>query len=62
MNAGQGIRDALLIKRMWHWRTQAKRLYPDCPKWRARKNYLFLVRKHRALAERNGMRETDVYL
>jgi hypothetical protein len=63
MNAGPGIKDALLVQRMWYWRTQAKRVYAtNCPKWKARKNYLSLVRKHRALAERNGLRESDVYL
>lgn len=62
MNAGPGIRDALLIKRMWYWRIRASPLSTaNCPKWKARKNYLFLVRKHQALAERNGMRETDVF-
>ena len=61
MNARPEIRDALLVQRMWHWRIRAKGLsVANCPKGRAKKNFWALVRKHRALAARNGMRETDV--
>ena len=61
MNASPSIRDALLVKRMWHWLLRARDSYYGYPKWRARKNYWFLVRKHRALAERHGLRETNVF-
>ncbi len=61
MNAGQTIRDAILVQRMKFWRLRGQHgPIGNCPKWRARKNYWFLVRKHRALAERLGFRETDV--
>jgi hypothetical protein len=62
MNARKEIRDALVIKKMRRWVLVAR--YPSvgkgCPVWRARKNYWSLIRKHRALAERHGLRETDV--
>jgi hypothetical protein len=62
MNAGPTIRDALLVQRMKFWRLRAQHgPIGNCPKWRGRKNYWFLVRKHRSLAERNGFRETDVF-
>jgi hypothetical protein len=62
MNARPEIRDALLVQRMWYWRIRAKySSAANCPKWKARKNFWALVRKHRALAERNGLRETDVF-
>jgi len=61
MNASATIRDALLVQRMRHWLLRARYSIDDCPKWRARRNYLFLVRKHRALAERHGLRETNLF-
>jgi hypothetical protein len=62
MNAGLDIRDALLVQRMSHWRIRAKHGPMDnCSKRRGRKNYLYLVRKHKALAQRNGFRESDAY-
>ena len=33
----------------------------NCSKSRGVKNYLALVRKHAALAEKAGLRETDIY-
>lgn len=62
MNARPTIRDALLVQRMKFWLLRAKYgPIGNCPKWRGRKNYLFLLRKHRALAERHGLRETDIF-
>jgi len=62
MNAGAGIRDALIVERMKHW-LHCSRPYSitNCEKWRARKNFWALVRKHAALAARHGFRETDVF-
>jgi len=63
MNAGLDIKDALLVQRMSHWLIRAKHGPIDnCSKRRGRKNYLFLVRKHKALARQNNFRESDVYL
>jgi hypothetical protein len=63
MNAGAGIRDALIVQRMRHWLLRAR--FPSigngCARWRARKNFWALVRKYQTLAERHGLRETDVF-
>lgn len=62
MNANPSIRDALLVEKMRHWLARCRYgSLTSYPKWRARKNYWFLVRKHRSLAERVGLRETDVF-
>jgi hypothetical protein len=61
MNASPTIRDALLVQRMKHWLLRARHSFVGCPKWRARRNYWFLVRKHRIIAERYGLRETDCF-
>jgi hypothetical protein len=61
MNASSTIRDALRIRQMRFWLLRARHSIDGCPKWRARKNYWFLVRKHGSLAERHGLRETDVF-
>jgi len=63
VNAKPDIRDALLVQRMKHWLLRAKYgPIGNCPKGRGKKNYLFLVRKHKALAQQNHFRESDVYL
>jgi hypothetical protein len=62
MNIRLELRDAFLVKRMEFWRLRA--LYGplgNCSKSKGVKNYLALVRKHRALAEKAGFRETDIY-
>jgi hypothetical protein len=48
---------------MKEWRTRATcpLLAKGYPAWKCRKNYLSLVRTHRTLAERNNLRETDVF-
>jgi len=63
MNAGARIKDAILIRRMKEWKMRAgcPLLAKGYPAWKCRKNYLSLVRTHRALAERHGFRETDVF-
>lgn len=63
MNARPEIRDALLVRKMKHWLLRARYSFvgEGCARWRARRNYWFLVRKHRTLAERHGLRETDVF-
>ena len=63
MNAKPDIRDALLVQKMKHWLLRAKYgPFDNCPKLRGRKNYLFLVRKHKSLAQQHHFRESDVYL
>lgn len=62
MNAGIDIVDAFLIHRMTYWRIRAKHGPIDnCSKRRGRKNYLYLVRKHKRLAQQHNFRESDVY-
>lgn len=62
MNAGLDIKDALLVQRMSHWRIRAKHGPIDnCSKRCGRKNYLYLVRKHKRLEQQNNFRESDVY-
>jgi hypothetical protein len=62
MNASPAIKDALLVEKMKHWLRRSRySSMTSYPKWRARRNYWFLVRKHRSLAERHGLRETDVF-
>jgi hypothetical protein len=63
MNARPEIRDAILIGLMKEWKMRARcpLLEKGYPAWKCRKNYLSLVRTHRALAERYGFQETDVY-
>lgn len=63
MNARPEIRDAMLIRRMKEWKMRARcpLLAKGYPAWKSRKNYLSLVRTHRSLAERHGLRETDVF-
>ena len=63
MNAGARIKDAILIGRMkeWKMRSGCPSLAKGYPAWKCRKNYLYLVRTHRSLAERHGFRETDVF-
>jgi len=62
MNAGVGIRDAMLVQRMKHWLVRAR--YPvvgkGCPAWKARKNYWALLKNHGALAAKHGFTPTSV--
>lgn len=63
MNCREQIREYLIAERMRHWLMIARHpfLGKGCPKWRARKNFWALVRKYRMLADRHGLRETDVF-
>ena len=63
MNAGPQIREAMLVQRMKEWRMRATcpLLAKGYPAWKCRKNYLSLVRAHPLLAQRVGLRESDVY-
>jgi hypothetical protein len=62
MNVGLDIKDAVLTQRMSHWRIRGKYGPMDnCTKRRGRKNYLYLVRKYKSLAQQHNFRESDVY-
>ena len=62
MNAGPGIRDALLVQRMKFWLLRSRHApIGNCPKWKAKKNYWSLVRRHRGLAARHGFTENSVF-
>lgn len=62
MNVRPTLREAALLQRMNFWRLRALHgPFGNCTKARGVKNYLALVRKHAALAEKAGFRETDIY-
>ena len=62
MNVRPTLREAALLKRMTFWRLRAQHgPLGNCSKSRGVKNYLALIRKHAALAEKAGFRETDIY-
>jgi hypothetical protein len=61
MHAGLDIMDAWLISRMNYWLLRGKYGIDNCSKPRGRKNYLYLVRKHKRLAQQHNFRESDVY-
>jgi len=62
MNIRPSLKDAALVQRMKFWLLRARHgPIGDCSKSRGRKNYLALVRRHPALAERHGLRETDIF-
>jgi hypothetical protein len=62
MNIRSSLKDAALIARMTFWLIRAKHgPIGNCSKSRGRKNYLALIRRHPALAERHGLRETDIF-
>ena len=62
MNVRPELKEAVLLQRMKFWLLRA-RYGPigNCSKSRGKKNFWSLVRRHRALAERYGLRETDVF-
>jgi hypothetical protein len=62
MNVRPELKEAVLLQRMKFWLLRA-RYGPigNCSKSRGKKNFWALVRRHRALAERHGLRETDVF-
>jgi len=62
MNVRPELKEAALVQRMKFWRLRALyRPLGNCSKSKGVKNYLALVRKHRAVAEKAGFRETDIY-
>jgi len=62
MNVRPTLREAALIRRMNFWLLRALHgPLGNCSKSRGVKNYLALMRKHTALAEKAGFRETDIY-
>lgn len=64
MNARPEVADAKRLKLMKQWLTRAtcKLLADGYPQWKCHKNYLYLVRAHPSLAQRAGLRESDLYL
>lgn len=62
MNVRPELKQAALLQRMEFWLLRAKHgPIGNCSKSRGTKNFWALVRRHRALAERAGFRETDVF-
>jgi hypothetical protein len=62
MNVRPTLREAALLRRMSFWLLRAQYgPLGSCPKSKGMKNYLALIRKHAALAEKAGFRETDIY-
>ena len=62
MNLRPTLIEAALLRRMNFWLLRALHgPLGNCSKSRGVKNYLALVRKHAALAEKAGLRETDIY-
>jgi hypothetical protein len=62
MNVRPSLKEAALVQRMIFWRLRAKHgPIGNCSKSRGRKNYLALIRRHPVLAERHGLRETDIF-
>jgi len=62
MNVRRELKEAALLQRIKFWLLRA-RYGPigNCTKSRGKKNFWALVTRHRALAERYGFRETDVF-
>jgi len=62
MNVRPELKEVVLVQRMKFWLLRA-RYGPmgNCSKERGKKNFWALLRRHRALAERHGLRESDVY-
>ena len=62
MNMRPSLMEAALLRRMNFWLLRAQYgPLGNCSKSKGVKNYLALVRKHKALAEKAGLRETDIY-
>ena len=62
MNVRPTLMEAALLRRMNFWLLRAQHgPLGNCSKSKGVKNYLALVRKHKALAEKAGLRETDIY-
>ena len=61
MNCREELREYLLVERMKTWLSRARYIDKGRARRRSRKNYLALIRTHRALAERNGFREKNLF-
>jgi hypothetical protein len=63
MNARKEIRDHLIAERLRRWLMIATTpaMYARCPRWRARKNFWYLVRKFPDLSRGVGYDETSVF-
>jgi len=63
MNARPEIREHLLAEKMKFWLMVARTPYvkPGIPKWRARKNFWALQKRHAELAKRLGLTAASVF-
>jgi hypothetical protein len=63
MNARRQVKEILVSKKMRKWCLigQHPNVYPDCPAWKARKNYQRLFYRYRELAEKIGLHECSAY-
>jgi hypothetical protein len=63
MNCRQEIRGHLLAEKMRFWLMVARTpsIKPHIPKWRARKNFWALQKRHPELAKRLGLTAASVF-
>ena len=63
MNARPEIREHLIAERMQRWLMIAQHPFvgKGCPKWRARKNFWALQKRHPELAKRLGLTAAAVF-
>ena len=62
MNVRPELKEAVLLQRMKFWLLRARYgAIGSCSKSGGKKNFWALVRRHQSLAERHGLRETDVF-
>ena len=60
MNCREELREYLLVERMKTWLSRA-RYGQSYERQRSRKNYLSLIRTNRAVADRHGFREKNLF-
>lgn len=63
MNARKAIRDAIIRKRLWHWKAIAlnRSVYGSCLPSQARKNFWRLCARYPEIAADLGLNEGSVY-
>jgi hypothetical protein len=63
MNCREQIREHLIAEKMRFWLMIARTpsIKPHIPKWRARRNFWSLCRRHSDLAKRLGLSEVSVF-
>jgi hypothetical protein len=63
MNCREQIREHLIAERLRYWLMIARTpsIKPHIPKWRARRNFWSLCRRHGDLAKRLGLSEVSVF-